>query len=451
MLTLLCAVSSTFGQEPPIASFAHAGRGSADAVKLLLSRTLPGGEEVWNDFELEIVTACSSPPPKGTRSKLCFELSTGSKGAGTISVKGTSGVELARGVAHYFRTRCNSSFAWPRTGGNQITLPVNKTTGETSFPAVDGIETRQVNHLYRTVEYAYFQNVVESSYTFAFYSWSDWEKLIDWQALTGINLGLAYTGQEEIYRKTFSHFGVNDTAFGNWTNGPAWLAWSRGQSMHGVGSGGVGMPDGIALSRSWMAAQHALQIKILRRMRDLGIVPILPAFQGNVPPIMKEELFPTANISVQGGGRHYAAWLDGTDPLFAKIADVYMKTMCADFGCQDHWYEADGYFAAGRPPWFDAGDGERERAIDDSTSDHDGGGGVGRGIDKHEFTHASHYAAAAASDSDALQFGSTAYTGMNRTDPDAIWYYQGWILGGEFSYIKGLTSAVKQGHIVISD
>ena len=29
----------------------------------------------------------------------------------------------------------------------------------------------------------------------------------------------------------------------------------------------------------------------------------------------------------------------------------YMKTMCADFGCHEHWYEADGYFAAGRPPW----------------------------------------------------------------------------------------------------
>ena len=37
--------------------------------------------------------------------------------------------------------------------------------------------------------YSYFQNVVESSYSFAFYSWEDWEKLIDWQALTGINLG----------------------------------------------------------------------------------------------------------------------------------------------------------------------------------------------------------------------------------------------------------------------
>ena len=36
-----------------------------------------------------------------------------------------------------------------------------------------------------------------------------------------------------------------------------------------------------------------------------------------------------------------------------------------------------------------------------------------------------------------------AYTGLNRTDPDAIWYYQGWILGGQFSFIKGLTEAVK--------
>ena len=44
-----------------------------------------------------------------------------------------------------------------------------------------------------------------------------------------------------------------------------------------------------------------------------------------------------------------------------------------------------------------------------------------------------------------------AYTGMNRTDPQAIWFYQGWILGGRYSYIKGLTEAVKPGQLVISD
>lgn len=70
-----------------------------------------------------------------------------------------------------------------------------------------------------------------------------------------------------------------------------------------------------------MTKQHGLQVQILKRMRELGIVPVLPAFQGNVPPVMKTELFPHSNISVQGTGRHWAAWIDATDPLFGKIAD----------------------------------------------------------------------------------------------------------------------------------
>jgi hypothetical protein len=177
----------------------HAGRGTATAVDELLQRVLAPGlarsltpaAEAAHPFELKIVSACTAPAPKASRSKLCFELGPGSS-PGKVALSGTSGVELARGAAHYLRTRCNMSFAWPRTGGNQVqTVP-------TLWPSVEATETR-----YRTVEYSYFQNVVESSYSFAFYSWSDWQALIDWQALSGINLGLAYTGQEEVYRKTF--------------------------------------------------------------------------------------------------------------------------------------------------------------------------------------------------------------------------------------------------------
>ncbi len=441
----LLSLAGLVAAASPVPSFSHVGRGSVDAVDALLQRVL--GPSAHHPFELKLVASCTGAAPSAARSELCFELGPGAA-PGTVALSGTSGVELARGAAHYLRTRCNMSFAWPRTGGNQVAAPEE-------WPTVHTAESH-----YRTVEYSYFQNVVESSYSFAFYSWEDWEKLIDWQALTGINLGLAYTGQEEVYRKTFAKFGVNSSAFANWTNGPAWLSWSRGQSMHGVGAGGAGSPgEGVALTQSWMTAQWKLQKQILERMRALGIVPILPAFQGNVPPIMSFELFPTANISVQGGGRHFAAWLDGTDPLFAKIADVYMETMCEDFGCHEHWYEADGYFAAGRPPWMS----------DDQQS------------------HAAHYAAAhidhadtrrqcccrdqkcslptkpsccqccptAPLDPDAVAnakvHATAAYTGINRTDPKAIWYYQGWILGGQFSYIKGLTEAVMQGRLVISD
>ena len=41
-------------------------------------------------------------------------------------------------------------------------------------------------------------NVVTHSYSFVWYSWADWERLIDWMALSGINLVLATTGQEEV-------------------------------------------------------------------------------------------------------------------------------------------------------------------------------------------------------------------------------------------------------------
>lgn len=94
-----------------------------------------------------------------------------------------------------------------------------------------------------------------------------------------------YTGQEEIYRKTFAEFNVSEHQFGNWSNGAAWLAWSRGQSMHGVGTSDS-QPGDLRLSRAWMQQQWALQRQILARMRALGIVSVLPAFQGNVPQVM---------------------------------------------------------------------------------------------------------------------------------------------------------------------
>ena len=98
----------------------------------------------------------------------------------------------ARGAAHYLRTRCNMSFAWPRTGGNQVALPkgawpvkYHPVTGDmintllaqirwqfASLPylrisgvsvAICGIASRRpmLTHSethYRTVEYSYFQH-----------------------------------------------------------------------------------------------------------------------------------------------------------------------------------------------------------------------------------------------------------------------------------------------------
>lgn len=53
------------------------------------------------------------------------------------------------------------------------------------------------------------------------------------------------------------------------------------------------------------------------------------------------------------------------DPLYAKIADEWMRTLLADFGT-DHWYQLDGYFNGGTAPWLNGK--EAKLAMDESLS-----------------------------------------------------------------------------------
>lgn len=39
--------------------------------------------------------------------------------------------------------------------------------------------------------------------SYVWWDWERWEKEIDWMALQGVNLPLAFTGQEAIWQKTF--------------------------------------------------------------------------------------------------------------------------------------------------------------------------------------------------------------------------------------------------------
>ena len=109
--------------------------------------------------------------------------------------------------------------------------------------------------------------------------WARWQKEIDWMALSGVNLALAYTGQEEVYRKVYNSVGVNDSQLQDFFDGPAFLAWSRGQGMSSVGG---------PIPLKFMQQQHALNKLIVARQTSLDIGSILPQFQGNVPlPIAK--------------------------------------------------------------------------------------------------------------------------------------------------------------------
>ncbi len=50
------------------------------------------------------------------------------------------------------------------------------------------------------------------------------------------------------------------------------------------------------LSENWHKYQSVLQTQILKRMRDFGMLPILPAFAGHVPRNITR-IFPDAKVT----------------------------------------------------------------------------------------------------------------------------------------------------------
>lgn len=238
----------------------------------------------------------------------------GAKTGASIAITASGVNELSAGLGVYLREVCNMTIGWERGGGSNVAVPE-------TWPAVGPTPITRS----RNTPFSYMMNVCTHSYSLVWYDWAHWETFIDWMALSGLNLVLAMTGQEEVQYKVFQKLGLNDTTIRTWFNGPAFLTWSRGQNEYGNNIAGP-------LPRSFMQAQWNLQRQILARYRELGIIGQLPAFQGNVPIALKD-IYSDANITQQGD----TGWMDSLDPLYGKIADMWMETLIADFGT-DHWY-----------------------------------------------------------------------------------------------------------------
>lgn len=421
--------------------------GQASAVYDLLDRVLGGAP---HPFRLEI----QQQQPGGN---LYFQLQDTTNGKtgdeeknSSILVKASTASELSAGVGWYLRHYCNMTLGWPRGGGSRVVIPQ-------AWPQIGSqplLRPRQVPWSYLMVSismraflsfnYAGYanmcsdlfrKNVCTHSYSLVWYDQNDWERFIDWLALSGINMMLALTGQEEIQYQVFESLGLNDLDIRTWFNGPAFLTWSRGQNEYGNNICGP-------LPRSWMKDQFDMQQNfILPRLRSLGIVGQLPGFQGNVP-IQIQKLYPNSNMTQQG----MTGWMDSLDPLYGKIADLYMGTIIDAFGT-DHWYQLDGYFNGGTAPWI---------------TEHRSASGSSIKLRRQRRASVpqkerSSLPAPQLSHNDAwFQRGLNAYGGLNRTDPKAIWSFQGfsfigWNKPEEAQALRGFIDAAPKNKFVIID
>lgn len=369
------------------------------AAQGVLARLLPNHV---SSFELRIITK------ENCGGKSCFQIQNHPfsglhKGAPEIRIWGTTGVELCAGLHWYLKHSCGVHISWDKTGGAQL-----NTVHRLGFlPRVpDGTLTIQ-----RPVEWNYYQNVVTASYSYVWWTWERWEKEIDWMALQGVNLPLAFNGQEAIWQKVFQSEAFNFTKaeLDDYFGGPAFLAWARMGNLKRWGG---------PLPQTWLDQQLQLQIKILARMRELGMTPVLPAFAGNVPAAITKK-FPSAKVTrlgewntVDGDKRYCCTFLlDPNDPLFVDIGKAYILQQIKEYGGTQHIYNCDT-FNENQPP------------TDDPS-----------------------YISA---------LGAIVYKAMNAADEDAIWLMQGWLFASDDQFwkppqMKALLHSVPVGKMVVLD
>jgi alpha-N-acetylglucosaminidase len=414
--------------------------GSVNAVYELIDRVL-GNAELKTAFRLAVVQGNRSENPwfrleQEHHQQQQFHVTNESNNATIIVITGTSISELTAGLGYYFKEYCNFTIEWStggRAGGSHIVIPevwpvplyYNEKTNSTRNTRHHNQQSVSVTiQKHRTVPWSYLMNVCTHSYSLVWYDWSAWQSLIDGLALRGINMILALTGQEEIQHQVFSELGVKDHEIRSWFNGPAFLTWSRGQNEYGSGIAGP-------LPRSFMKSQWHLQREhILPRLRSLGIVGILPAFQGNVP-IQIKTLFQDNNITQQGE----TGWIDALDPLFGRIADLWMSKLIQDFGT-DHYYQTDGYYNGGTAPWL-----QNREDLEWAQA---------RTSVKKALPHFPPH------DESWYRRGRAAYASLSRTDPQAYWMYQGFAFVGwntkeQASYLRGFVDSAPKNRFVVLD
>lgn len=63
-------------------------------------------------------------------------------------------------------------------------------------------------------------------YSSVWWQWPEWERNIDWMALNGINLALAFTAQEAIWQRLYQELNLTKQEINEHFGGPAFLPWS---------------------------------------------------------------------------------------------------------------------------------------------------------------------------------------------------------------------------------
>ena len=252
-----------------------------------------------------------------------------------ITVSGSDNIAVATGINWYLQHYAGVDISWNApTATLPATLPV--------CPA----ETHTAS-----VDWRYYLNFCTYSYSMSFWDWDRWQQELDWMALHGVNMPLAITGVECVWREVLMHsYGYTLGEVNTFVTGSAYYGWFFMNNMTGWGGP---QPE------SWYTHQQTMARKIFQRMKDFGMSPVIPGYVGMIPKDFMTQTEAstisgwTASDIVNGGN-----WCSFVRPYFVNnterlkdFAANYYAAFDRLYGdvCTTHFYAIDPFHEGGVP------------------------------------------------------------------------------------------------------
>jgi hypothetical protein len=206
--------SSSFVQKLPARTLHLSGlHDPIGSVQGLVSRLL--GNEYVSSFSFSVI---DKDPSSGND---VFELDYDTTGK-TVIVRGSAGYAISSGLNWYLKYTANCSFTWGRNGsGNQISL----------LPQPNSLIPPTPLRMVSAVAWRYAYNVCTYGYSMPFWNFTQFEEEIDRLALWGVNIPLAFQGQEYVWHRFYVSLGLSETEINAFLAGPAFLPWNRMGNM----------------------------------------------------------------------------------------------------------------------------------------------------------------------------------------------------------------------------
>lgn len=228
---------------------------------------------------------------------------------GRIKVEATSNVAALCGVNWYLKYFAHMQIS---PNGDQLRL-------QGKLPAPSETIEKESPYAFR---YALNENT--DGYSTPYWAWPRWEREIDLLAASGINAVLVERATDAVLYQTFRDFGYSDSEIRQWITTPAHQNW---QLM-----GNMCCFDG-PISRQLLDKRLQSAQKIIARLRELGVTPVLPGYFGIVPDDFAAR-HPGAHVVLQGmwNGFRRPGWLDPRDPMFAAVAASFYRHQRELFG-----------------------------------------------------------------------------------------------------------------------